>query len=308
LAESAFYFQQVVWPRITGWTCFDGMTLVPNEGVADRGPTRMLDAVGGIDYWLLRDEPAAVLGLASRVLSGGPVYETFTVGDAELEKRRTAFDLGPAAVRPHFHVQACVDRTQNRLLWAACARTEDLFRFMEENPERIIARRNKMTGQRFKVIWLDELKEADIDIWDYSSYGTTYRTKDGRDLYVPEDEGTFGCDVCGCRSTLEQREADWKATITEACRLLMAFRPPMTPGKAVEFLVLHSTARAMQDVDPKLMPSNGRTIRKLHEVAMEMMSFSEAPWTATWVGRCHRCGAVTGVLEAARDGSNHGTA
>ena len=253
LTESAYYFKHIVWPVVSrSFGCFWGATLVPNEDTDGEAP-RLLDAVSGIDYWLLRTDPYAVLGLASRVMykKPEPVYQTFTIGEWELEKRTTQLAMEEAVAFPEFTIQASVNPDCNRLLWAACVRTQDLIRFANRSPL-VKMRRNKDTGKDFHVVWLEDLEQDlfatganEIDAWALSSWGTHYVLKSGGSYYLPEMAGDswIRCDGCGCGTTPEQRQADYQEALREVAALFETYRPAMDIRRAMERVTRSANTR-----------------------------------------------------------------
>jgi hypothetical protein len=300
LSESAFWFQHVVWPWVgTHFGCFWGTTLVPNEGTEAR-QSRLLDAVGGVDYWLLREDPLTMVGLASRVSYGPPAYDTFTVGIQESEKRLAAMRCGEAAAFPEFTIQASVDRSRRRLLGAWATKTDDLFNYVDANRDDLPVRANKDSGKPFYVVWLEDYKTPERRLWAYWSPGTDYALRGGGTVYVGESDDPYWCDGCGLRTSGEQRAEEYRTALGEVAGLLKQYRPQTDLREAMERVTGWGYTRTIEHcAGDRTPPSMGELIADMRTAAMEFMSLSKAPWTAMWQGRCHRCGGIIGSERAA---------
>jgi hypothetical protein len=300
LSESAFWFKRIVWPRVsTCFGCFWGTTLVPNEGI-ESPPSRLLDSVGGVDYWLLREEPLTMVGLASRVSYGPPAYETFTVGVQELEKRLAAMRGGEVAALPEFTVQASVDRTNLRLLFAWATKTEQLFDYVDSNRNDLAMRANRGSGRPFYVVWLDDYLRNGRQGWVHWSQGTDYALPGGGTWYMDESDEHVQCDSCGRVSSWKQRADYQEEALAEVAALLGQYRPQVDLRELMEGVTKWGYVRSVQRRSDggRSLPV-GALIAHMRAAAMEFMSFSKGPWTATWLGRCHRCGGVVGSENAA---------
>jgi hypothetical protein len=136
--------------------------LVPNEGI-DHRSNRLLDSVAGIDYWLLMSDPA-VIGLSTRVQFGATPYMSFTVGNREFERWRSAFESDTRTTAPEFVIQAYVH--DGRFLYAGIARAAQLYQFVRDHPEAGYTRRNGTTGTSFRVVGGFEYQEWEPnDLW-----------------------------------------------------------------------------------------------------------------------------------------------
>ncbi len=162
--ESAFDFKRVVLPFIRG-------LLPPGEfiGLEDLPRPRALevvDQVAGIDVWYVTGM-TRLQGIASRIQYGGEPFESFTIrarlpsgAPTELGKRLEALrSHGEHLVAPHCTVQAWVERPRTgRFVMAMIVRTEDLFEFVSEHPEKVERRANPQDGSEFLVVWAADLR------------------------------------------------------------------------------------------------------------------------------------------------------
>lgn len=172
LWDSAFDFKRVVWPAIQ--VIFPGAYVVTTEG--ERGDAaEVVDQVGGIDLWLVRDG-TRLQGIASR-LQYREVWESFTIrartaagNISELDKKMAALrDRDEHFVVPNYTVQAYVERRRTGdLLLAIMIKTEDLFSFIEARPDLVQRRKNPADGSEFVVVWADDLRRAGVKVWNFA--------------------------------------------------------------------------------------------------------------------------------------------
>jgi hypothetical protein len=165
LWDSAFDFERAVWPRVSRW--LPGTHLVTAETRPDVPALMVLDAIAGVDAWVVTDD-TLVQGLASRVQYQG-AYDSFTIRSrrpsglpTELDKRLLALrDESQHWVVPHFTVQAYLDhRRIGDLQLVLMVRTESLYFFIEEQPDLVSRRTNPVDGSEFLVVWASDLAEA----------------------------------------------------------------------------------------------------------------------------------------------------
>jgi 1,4-alpha-glucan branching enzyme len=116
----------------------------------------LLDTKSGIDY--LRENAEGVQGIAARI-QWGRAWNTFTIrakrhtgAETELAKRMRAIEEG--YFYPAFTLQAYFNnREENKLLSIGAIRTKDLYRFVQEHPEKVHA--NKSDNAFLFVRWVD---------------------------------------------------------------------------------------------------------------------------------------------------------
>ena len=179
LSDSAYDFQRVVWPHISPW--LGGGDLEPVESQTP-GPFGIyLDIYAGIDFWRIDHNERGVQGIASRVQYVGP-YTSFTVreslpsgGETELAKRLRALDdMDGRWVLPAFTVQAYLDeRRVGDLQYVCMARTADLLRFIRQHHERLRRHENPVDGNEFLVVWVEDLIDQGIRVWEQPQNGLT---------------------------------------------------------------------------------------------------------------------------------------
>lgn len=116
----------------------------------------LLDTKSGIDY--LRENSEGVQGIAARV-QWGRAWNTFTIRavrhtgtETQLQKTIRAIEEG--YFYPAFTLQAYFNtREENRLLSIGAIRTLDLYRFVQEHPEKVYS--NKSDNAFLFVRWDD---------------------------------------------------------------------------------------------------------------------------------------------------------
>lgn len=158
--------------------------VVPVEAHTDVPALAIVDRQAGIDAWLVTD---GVQGIASRVQYGVP-RDSFTIrvsrpmgARTELEKRLAALqDPLSHYVLPHYTVQAYVIRPRTgRLLLALVVETEQLLRFIVENPNLLERRRNPEDGTEFVVVWATDLVDAGVEVRRTVQPGVMVQRRDG---------------------------------------------------------------------------------------------------------------------------------
>ena len=118
----------------------------------------LLDEKSGIDY--IRENDIGLQGIAARV-QWGYAWNTFTIRSerytqtkTELQKRKEAIKKG--YFYPAFTLQAYFDnRKDNNLLSLGIIKTLDLYRFIEQYPEKI--NQNKSDNNFIFIKWIDLL-------------------------------------------------------------------------------------------------------------------------------------------------------
>ncbi len=168
LAASAKDFERLVWPVLQPILGGDRITRVeglPHEFCKD------LDRAG-IDAWYVSGEH--MYGVASRVQWVGPrqkLYQSFTLKWLDRHGRRAEFWKHLAAIQdsslhPHRTVQAFVATPAGfgSLIVAACVRTLDLVRFVENGTEGkdYVLKLNRKDGSTFAAVEWASLRAVDI--------------------------------------------------------------------------------------------------------------------------------------------------
>lgn len=176
LRASAKLFADRVWPLIKSG--LGGGSIDPVEGV-DTPEARHLDCECGID-WIQRLPDGTCRGLASRVQRTAVVFASFTVRSdlasgraTELGKRVEALETG--ALSPALTVQANCDAT-GAVTYVCAVSTDDLFGYVAGlSPEALAERKagNGRDGNRFVVVYVDELRAAGVRVGEYVRTGTS---------------------------------------------------------------------------------------------------------------------------------------
>ena len=164
LSESHTAFRELVMPPLL--KVFEGGTIVPTEG-APGELEQMLDRDAGIDAIMFSEY--GVYGIASRIQFDAN-YRTFTIRKERQSGRTTEWEKLQRAARygamaPSFTVQAYVDRTDMKLLDAAVVCTNDLVRWIENNPcETRTTGRDQYGQAEFWVVPWDKLQKTE-SVW-----------------------------------------------------------------------------------------------------------------------------------------------
>lgn len=160
MGRSAQAFKTVVWPALQPYLA--DAEAIPVESVTDHGFARELDALAGIDAWII-PSGKYVRGLASRIQwpRTQKNYRTFTVRLSKLNGARTEYDkrktemATTGAITPHYWAHAYLGR-QDRLLGAAVALTRDIIDCITDRVG--CERHNPSDGTSFWCVDWDELR------------------------------------------------------------------------------------------------------------------------------------------------------
>lgn len=135
---------RVVWPAIRA--AYGGGNLLSVEG--DHGVvTNQLDMTSGIDALIVSEK--GIQSIASRVQRSKPTapWNTFTSRSArntraktEYEKRKSAID-GNDSLYPMLTLHAYVSNRDESFVSASIIKTEHLYRFIEEEPDKVKTQR-----------------------------------------------------------------------------------------------------------------------------------------------------------------------
>lgn len=203
LQASAEHVRESVWPLVADW--YPEAQLNPVEGWGEVPATRALDAGAGVDYLLAY--PTHVEGLSSRVQLGGEVFDSLTLGIAELNRLRTARDR-EGAIRPTESWQAYVDAS-GLVTYVIGVRTDDLVDFVANFPELVERRTNTISGKAFFVVWADELAAHGIAVKRTGNGSAMVSGREGpfRLMASPYESMTDDrwCQACGRWSTTDSR-------------------------------------------------------------------------------------------------------
>jgi hypothetical protein len=144
LSDAAYEFTRVVWPAIR--PCFGGGQVIPVETIEDVEVAKMLDVLGGIDYWHVMGNGIGVRGVASRVQWVDRAWDTFTIRErrpggakTELSKRLECSGVADGRLYPYLTVQAYLTkpRRSGELIQAHVTTTDSIIAFVMENYERV---------------------------------------------------------------------------------------------------------------------------------------------------------------------------
>ncbi len=206
LWDSAFDFKRVVLQVVRRWLPPGVFLTVEGEG--EQPALKVVDTVAGIDSWYVSGD-TRLQGIACRVQYGEVPFESFTIrsrlpsgAPTELGKRLDALARHDEHfVVPQFTVQAWVERRRTgRPLMVLLVRTQDLFSFVVEHPEKVEHRRNPEDGTEFLVVWADDLRAAGIRVEAWYQLDMAFRLRDGQWWQTPSPE------------EMEQAEAEAEAT------------------------------------------------------------------------------------------------
>jgi hypothetical protein len=194
LWDSAYDFRRVVLPILAWW--LPQGRFVSVEDAPNHPAVKAVDTVAGIDGWVISEGSTRLQGIASRVQYGTEPYESFTIrarrpsgAVTKLAKRLQALrDRDEHYVVPHYTVQAWVERRRTgRALLVLMVRTQDLFAFVVDHPDKVERRRNPADGTEFLVVWADDLRAAGFDVKQGgTTYDVTIRQRGGQ-AYSPAD-------------------------------------------------------------------------------------------------------------------------
>lgn len=92
-------------------------------------------------------------------------------------------------VVPQFTVQAWVDRRRTgHVLMVLLVRTEELYSFVVEHPEKVDRRRNTSDGTEFVVVWADDLRASGVRVEAWYELDVAFRLRDGHWWQTPSPE------------------------------------------------------------------------------------------------------------------------
>jgi len=177
LERSNEAFRNIVWPRMRALSLVGGGRLISVESVTAEGMARDLDALAGVDFWIVY-EGRGMRAVANRVQWPDPprAWNTFTFRTSgkiespmEWEKRVLAM-MGDYQ-HPHLTIQAYLREADSSFMSAAVAKTTDVVSYVMREKDKLdsgICRRiNPADGHLFLAVEWVALEAAGIEIqWE----------------------------------------------------------------------------------------------------------------------------------------------
>ena len=197
LSDSTFDFARVVWPVIK--KRIGGGEFVPVNNVTKLAFSQQLDKLAGVNAWQVNNN-VGIRGIDIRVQYGHP-YASFTICSscpsgsfAEFEKIVYALQhKNEGWVTPAYTIRAYLDeRKTGKLLYVCMIKTNALISYVNNGKpgQDWELRDNKRDNNKFIVVWCKDLKDANVDLFeyiapgisiDYPSLKTTSYTRDKED-------------------------------------------------------------------------------------------------------------------------------
>lgn len=139
--------------------------IISLETSTDRA-SKALDMYAGIDY--IRKDSTGIQGIASRVQMGSTAWDTFTIRKSRDSGTKTEFtkrieQINKGYLVPTFTLQAYYDDKKQQLLSIAVVKTEKLYEFIANNPNKV--RENRTTNATFIIVRWQDLPKETIRIW-----------------------------------------------------------------------------------------------------------------------------------------------
>lgn len=172
IATSSQEMRNVVWPVIAQQ--LGGGTLIPQEGTGSH-LAQSFDADAGIDHFQHNAHDGYMRALATRVQHSPWCFRSFTirlstVGGGITEHAKLLRRARSGAMRPDLTIQAYVNQQEQALVGALWIETDALCRYLIDLDEtgRQPEIQRTYDGNRFYVVWLDELESAGYAVKGYN--------------------------------------------------------------------------------------------------------------------------------------------
>lgn len=135
------------------------------EGITAENMARLLDTLGGIDAWHIRDD-RGIRGIALRVQTSVRSWRTFTIRKSRVSGAKTEYEKRKYAIEnnylyPYLTFQAYISFENDPLEWAV-ARTCDIIQMIEDGDCTVRKTGPDQKGQAefYVVKWDDMLKKG----------------------------------------------------------------------------------------------------------------------------------------------------